>query len=242
MKHNGVVQAQFLGRWGNQLFQYAAAKAYAQKIGARFECPAEWIGRKVFQLDDAVYSCNLQEVGEPLITGEIGRTNLRACGYFQSQVWASMMSRAELQRWFQLRPEWYQPRPHPWYIACHLRRGDYVGHQLYCVVSRGSYERAIQKYGLGGPVVWVSDEAPGKASAGPHELGFVPDFVTLMMSDVLLRANSSFSWWAAVLSHADVYAPVVEELTGERDVEFVVGNWPRCAGNALGVTDMYVAG
>lgn len=237
MKHNGIIQVQMLGRVGNMMHQYAAARAYAKRIGARFECEP-WVGEHVFQLDDPRFSKPLQEVGEQLF--EDGRTDIKLCGYMQTQPWASMMSRAELRRWFQLRPEHLGAKPAPWYVACHLRRGDYVGHQLYCVVSRGSYERALQKYGLGGPVVWVSDEAPGKATAGPHELGFVPDFVTLMRSDVLLRANSSFSLWAGLLSQGDVFAPVVEELTGEQDVEFVAGNWPRCAGLGLGVTDFLV--
>ncbi len=60
---------------------------------------------------------------------------------------------------------------------------------------------------------------------------FLRDFFALYNADILFRANSTFSWWAATLGNAqnEVYSPVVEGLVGyQNQVKFVKGNWPRC--------------
>jgi hypothetical protein len=49
----------------------------------------------------------------------------------------------------------------------------------------------------------------------------------IMASRVIFRANSSFSWWAATLSDARVFAPVVGNNTGWLDCSFVEGNHPK---------------
>jgi hypothetical protein len=61
-------------------------------------------------------------------------------------------------------------------------------------------------------------------------LEFVTDFFALLNAEVLFRANSTFSWWAATLGHAQkVYSPVVDGLSGyQTNVKFIEGNWPRC--------------
>lgn len=60
-----------LGRFGNQLFQYAFLRICAEKSGARIECPS-WIGQTLFGNNDAPISKRLppaiefREVGESL--------------------------------------------------------------------------------------------------------------------------------------------------------------------------------
>lgn len=242
MAYNGIVQASLLGRFGNMLFEYAAARAYAQRIGAKFECP-DWVGRKLFQLDDAFPSCELPDVNGDAEDFTWGQTNLRLGGYHQIQRWADIMRRGELQRWFCFRRPWHDTS-RAFYIAAHLRRGDYVGHPCYCTVSKASYLRACEQYSLPQPHVWISDEAGRKATVGPGEYEeYAQDFATLMHANVILRANSSFSWWAAALSRADVFSPVVEARVGEHDVAFVPGNWPRCADSTrvgVPITDLHL--
>lgn len=244
---SGIVQVKISGRLGNQLFQYAAARAYAEHIHARFEC-GEWIGPRLFEgMHDAPLSCELPNIGADGDDFEWGRTDIVLGGYHQTQRWADLLSRHVLRRWFTFKREWLDlagPKPHPWYTACHVRRGDYVGHQLYCTVSKASYTRAMMRFGIPGPVVWISDEDPGKASAGPQDLDrSIPDFITLMRADVLFRANSSYSLWAGLLSQGKVFSPIVEARTGEYDVDFSAGNHNRCADPAsvgVPITDFYV--
>jgi len=47
---NGFISMTTLGQfgqYGNQLFQYAAMKAYARENNLRLEIPEDWIGRKI---------------------------------------------------------------------------------------------------------------------------------------------------------------------------------------------------
>lgn len=238
-----IVQVRLVGRAGNQLHQYAAVRKYAELHGATFECP-DWFGRKLFGLNDPYPSRELYEIDDKP-RADPHEVDVSIGGYFQTQCWAGLLSRAELKRWFTVQPRFLEmcpPRPGPWYTACHLRRGDYVNHPLFCEVTRESYVKAMAKFGLPlGPLVWVSDESPVRVAALDAEgLDWVPDFVTLMRANVILRGPSTFSWWAATLSEAQVYAPVVEERAGRQDVEFIQGNWPRCAGLGLRVEDLHV--
>jgi hypothetical protein len=58
-----------------------------------------------------------------------------------------------------------------------------------------------------------------------NEIGFLHDFILIRNADVILRANSSYSWCAAALSGARIFSPLVENLTGSHDVKFIEGNW-----------------
>jgi len=249
-----IVQVILLGRFGNQLFQLAAADAYARAHGARLEVGGRdaWLALSLFDLTP--WSCTLPETPDHRLRdprggpgAEWGRTNVRIGGYFQYQAWADILDHERLRQFFEL-PRYLvsvcrDARPRPC-ICAHLRRGDYVGHPLYCTVSEKSYHDACIEYGLEGAFEWIREDRP-RCAAVPQELAFLPDFVTMMNAEVLLRANSSFSLWAGILGHAEVYAPVVENKIGEHDVHFVKGNWPRCADSScvgVPVTDFHVPG
>jgi hypothetical protein len=227
-----IIQIKLLGGFGNQLHQYAAARKYAELVDARLEVPPDsrWIPA-IFGTADPTWSCDLPEVNDGASghgpTVEWGQVNVRLGGYFQTQAWVGRLSRRELQRWLVPRREHLDrvALPAAGYVAAHVRRGDYVNHPLYCTVSELSYTRAAEALGLHIDE-WVTQERP---RPGPRGLEFLGDWLVLMRAETLLRANSTFSWWAAVLGHGDVYAPIVEDRVGEHDVEFSRGNWPRCA-------------
>ena len=245
---NGIIQVQFVGRLGNQLQQYCSMKAYALSIGAEFET-APWWGREVFvNATEPDYSCELPGVNdgacghEPSLQEE--QTNVRVSGYFMMQRWAGLLSRVQCREWLQINPSMIEacgPKIKPWYMAAHVRQGDSIGSEMYCQVKESSYLRACEKHHL--PIehlVWVRENEPRIIPGIPH---WLPDFVTLARSDILLRANSSYSWWAAMISTGKVFSPVVEDRVGPREVEFVEGNWPRIADtNRTGVKveDLYV--
>ncbi len=147
------------------------------------------------------------------------------------------------------------------YDVAHLRRDDISdaaynrSHaQGYSVISKGSYLAAFEKFGFSpDEVEWVSDDYTGQWHAGrrqryragwsyPAGSEYVPgivfdwlnDFLKLYFARTIFRANSSFSWWAGLLSPtARVISPVLdrrhiygvdgmEEIT----VDFVDGNDP----------------
>ena len=228
-----IVQIKLLGGFGNQLHQYAAARKYAALVGAKLEVPpdSQWIPT-VFGLQDPTWSRELPEVNDGASgqgpTVEWGKVNIRLGGYFQTQEWVGRLSRRELRQWFVVREDLVERANLPQistYVAAHLRRGDYVDHPLYCTVSKRSYEQAVERLGLR-INHWATQERPRQ---GPRGIEFLHDWLLLTRASTLLRANSTFSWWAAALGDGDVYAPIVEDRVGEHDVEFAHGNWPRCA-------------
>jgi hypothetical protein len=147
------------------------------------------------------------------------------------------------------------------YDIAHLRRDDISDAQYnrthgqgYSVISKNSYLRAFRKFGFAeDSIEWVSDDYTGKWHAGRKQRGragwsyptgsqYVPgvafdwlaDFLKLFFARTIFRANSSFSWWAGLLSPtARVFSPVMDKrhiygVDGmeEIDVDFVEGNHP----------------
>lgn len=234
---NGIVQVQLIGGFGNQLHQYCAARAYAEEIGAKLEVPAGWLGIHAFEVPESPYTCELSPMndgncgGDPALSiiANWGKTDIRLGGYFQSQNWIDKLSKAKLQSWLKVRPFHLArcPRPRYRYAAAHLRQGDYINHPLFANITRESYVVACAEHGITEELIWIEQDqaAPGYDQPIP----FLPDFLRLMQADVLLRANSTFSWWAGALSNGVVYSPVVDDHVGKCDVKFVKGNWPRIA-------------
>lgn len=219
-----TVVPRLIGRFGNCMCIYAAAKALAEQNGWQLECEP-WIGQKVFQLDDPKPSREPDHIVD---------------GYCQNQE-SLIYSRADCKRWFRFKQEAHDefdslswPR-----IAIHLRRGDYkdLG---YVVVSMDSYLRAANENGHMLDHAYY-ESIPKKSGWFTGELSWVPDFFGMTRAKVLYRANSSFSWWAGVLSDAEIYSPVIDGLEGgkEQDCEFVAGNWPKFA-SLPNITDLHL--
>ncbi len=233
------------GRFGNQLFQYAVARKYAELHGARLETPA-WVGQRLFDINDPPISRPLPRM--PLNDLPWGRVNIDLFGFFQYQEAVKHLSTRELRQWFTFRPEWTSlfERPRPYYIAANLRRGDYLELQdVFAIVTKQSYIAACERFGLDlGALIWVCEEMrQPNPLLDDRGLGFLSDFFSVMHADVVLRANSTFSWWAALLGHGRVFSPLVEDRTGYQTVEFAEGNWPRICdprNTPTLVTDLHV--
>ena len=219
-----TVYANLIGRFGNNLFIYAYARALAERENALLET-SPWIGQKLFKY--------LKGYCEP-----VGDTIIPVCGYHQDQD-SLIYTRKQVKEWFQFKPEILEqlaqvPCPP---IVAHLRRGDYAD-LGYVVVSEKSYRDAWHKFELDTtPITFVSEENPYIVNGLPD---WLPDFYRMTKAKVLFRANSSFSWWASTLSDARVFAPVIEGLPGgERDCDFLESNAPKLA-NLSFVTDLHL--
>lgn len=208
------------GYWGNSLFQYAAARTAAEVVGTELRIPADWAGRRVFStVSEGPIDVKLPDVSENDWSGE---DNVNLVGYFQSEQWVSRLSHSKLRQWLVPREAVEGPD-----VAIHKRRGDYVGNGYYAVVTDASYERAVIRLGLSGTIRTYGDFVGQPLPLIGEDESQFRDFLEIAAARTILRANSTYSWWAATLSNARVYSPVVGDLTGWQDVEFVEGNHPK---------------
>ena len=156
MGRKPVIGISFVGGFGNQLFQYAFARAYAEAHNATLVTPG-WIGQRVFAISDSSLDYNLPHTGFDEIPN--GRVNIVLSGYFQSQAAINFMSRSKLKSWFRLQDGWKQRFSTYLPITAHVRRGDYVDlSNIYCLVSESSYITACKKFGLDpNNISWIQE-------------------------------------------------------------------------------------
>jgi len=225
------------GRFGNQLFQYAFAKSYADKYNCVLEIPSDWIGRKIFKIEDNVLTNPLPMTdGDEIQFGEI---NIDMFGFFQHQKFLDIMDIKKVKEWFTFKEEIVDlfVKPKDFYVAAHLRHGDFVHAKQFCTITHECYVNTCLENGYNKEdIIVVSEEIMQPADLGRMDIehkgenwDFLYDFLVLMNSNVLYRSNSTFGWWAGVLgNHEKVYSPVVQGKQGEHMicVDFVEGNHP----------------
>lgn len=231
MRHVKVINLKPIGRFGNQMFQYAFARAFAEQYGFELHI-SPWIGEKIFQLPE-----HLRIKNEYPILDDVGAIeasqSFELVSYCQNQN-AMIYSRETVRDWFKIKPSLesilFDGVPNYWPNVAHRRVGDYL--KLgYPVVSKESYECASEIVGCGS-LHYLTEENPTRISGlDPDFADFLPDFHQMLHCDVLFRGNSSFSWWAATLGDSDVYSPIIESAIGGQENRccFVKGNWPRLA-------------
>lgn len=233
----------FMGRFGNQMFQYAFARAFAEKHGYDLETQP-WVGQELFQINDNPVSGDYDRKNEYDI--EPGTGNISYLSYSQQQK-CVLYTKNQLKNWFSVRPEVERfvasmPQIQTDMVA-HRRVGDYMACG-YPVISESSYRNAIREYNFDDDdAEFVTEESPYIVPGFPDHLNWFPDFYRIMIANVIFRGNSCFSWWAATLSEGQIYSPVIDGLVGgvEHDnVRFVPGNHPRIADLHF-VTDLHVA-
>lgn len=226
---SGVIQCHFMGRFGNQCFAYAFAAAYAEKHGCELQTDP-WIGERIFVMDRKPIRMPLPRRSDhDLINGE---TNVSLRGYFQNAR-SAIYNQEQIRKWFRFRPHVEAALqtlvPAESTVVAHLRRGDFIGYN-YPLVAEASYRRCCRDIsGDEKQLMFLAEESPATHSDFTGELSFVPDFFRMAKAKTLLRANSSFSFWAGALVEAHggrVFSPKIDGLKGgeEHDCEFLAGN------------------
>ena len=233
------------GRFGNQLFTLAFAKAYADSIGATLEIPSDWVGRIIFPhfkdyptLSKTVPFVDFHHMPK-------GETNIALQGFYQNQESIDTWKATPYRDWFKISDNFMIPHKEVWRFVtehygtmpiCHIRSGDYK-ETPYPILSEHTFIKAIRKYvpDYFDGIHWafVSDGETSEPQLpqllkGTY-LDFLSDFIYMMLTPVLFRGNSSFSWWAATLAEPGqkVYSPLVQGLTNkDTECAFAEGNWP----------------
>jgi hypothetical protein len=219
------------GRLGNQLFQYGFLRSYAEVCGYSYGTPHDWIGRKWFPntSHDAVIAEKFPTYHETDFG--FGLDNIDLWGYYQNQKSLDFLCKSRVKSWYRFDDEILEnfKKPRDFYIAVHVRRGDYMHHPLYPTILKQCYiDRIIENGFDPKDIVWVEE---GVKTEG--DLGLLDDplydFLTIQNADVVFRCNSTFSWWAGALNEkSQIYSPVVTGHLGVKNahVPFVFGNHP----------------
>lgn len=217
-----------MGRFGNQMFQFAYAQAHASKNNYRL-CTPYWDGQKVFDIEaqpiEKYFVRTKKDLHLP--DADMGDAHsIDLIGYFQQA--------HHIDTWFENRHKLFRFRknildnfnsiPHL-YVAIHLRRGDYRYLPNFPVIDYAYYEKAVRQFNINLPIVIITDENPHHNSYyNSLGLPWLQDFMLLNRAEYILTANSSFSWWAAALSNAflnrRVFSPV---RTKDGQIDFTNG-------------------
>ena len=224
------------GRFGNQIFQYLFARAYAKKTNAVLEIPF-WIGQKIFKnINHPTPSMKLLRTGLDEFPKD-GKVNIDIFGYCQKQEFIDILSESKIREWLQFQDRWIEFFKNLKSVTvAHIRRGDYLNKyaNIFCVVSKKSYYDTCDKFEVPRmypEIIWRSEEEQLKWRGLDDDLLFLPDFFEMIQCQYLLRDNSTFSFWAGFFNMTGkVYSPIVEGRLDECDVEFVEGNYPKIVG------------
>jgi hypothetical protein len=235
-----LIQAIIGGGLGNKLFGYCFARAYAEKMGCDLEVqgglyPQKW--NIVFQGTD-----------HPAVSRELpirqsfdfekweGQTDIRIEGFCQHQK-NLIYTRRQIREWLRFTPEVEEMVAgiESVQILCNQRLGDYcLPCNPFAWVSRESYIECANRFGLGASnITWQDGDThypwPGIDASlfKRHEhhaefderMDFLPDFVVMMRAKNLIRANSTFGWWAHELgSNERVFCPDVTKVDANQGV------------------------
>lgn len=247
-----VLSVTLQGRFGNQCIQWLFCRALAERYNYTLHCES-WIGERVFDIPARPYSGpELPRLNELTIFDQMERgISVEFRGYAQTmerEVYGTRQTqrampytKRQVKEWLRIRPELisiirgivFPSMDSADSIVAHQRFGDFIGYG-YPVVSRQSYlGESIKYFGTCAHVEFVSEEdAIPLRGILPDDLAFLPDFYRLMTAPTLMRANSTFSFLAGLLSDGLVLSPRIDGLEGGREhdgVRFEAGNHCRLA-------------
>jgi hypothetical protein len=187
-----VIQCSCLGRYGrlgNQLFQYAFTRAYAEQHGADVAFPTDWIGFRIFPNTSPGVALRSLPVVQPADPSGLG-VDIDFKGYFDTQPFIDYYTREQVREWFELAHERRLPKERDWYVACHLRWADYLKRpDFYPIVPLESALLAMECRGLDpSRTIWVLEETQEPFPSPGLE--WLRDFSVLLQADILFRGNS----------------------------------------------------
>ena len=199
------------GRLGNQLWQIASTLGMAAYFRAKVSLSANWASRDVFSVPDDYFvdrqGCDAWQFPFRLPQSHTG---------WMQDWWNWWAVAPQIRDFFRPRPAflaelrakyaWFFEIPESRRLSVHVRRGDYVGQpHYYAAVSPAYYREAMARCPGMTPVIfsddpgWCAHHLPAAriapAPARPEE-----HFVLMSLCPRHIIANSTFSYWAAVVA------------------------------------------
>jgi hypothetical protein len=224
-----MILVHYLGRLGNNLFQYALGRILAEELGWALEAGRiEGFPRTGQRVEGAVYREPVQQLtgyraDVAAIVADRTPRQIVLRGYFQRyEIFRPYRQR--LQDWFQLNPA---TRPDPDAVVVNVRRTDYI--QYGWALPFSFYQQAIERSGARRVVIVTDDRRdpffrrfrkyrPTFFEGNPIEqMGFMAAAKRLVLS------QSTFSWWPTFLGEIDqVFCPVPKSgIWSENDCHLI---------------------
>lgn len=215
------------GRFGNNFFQYAAARVIAKLNNLFLE--TKWIHNDILQ--EVPWDNNGKKIEPSEMIDDDAYINNRECfyrnfsksgvimnGYWQDAGYFIPL-RDEICKWFE--QSMYPRNTEDW--VCHYRVGDYWLPQVSSVINPNWYIKILHENKvLNKKKIYIVTECPDdpcveKLANSVHgeviSRSAKEDFHFLMSFDHVIGSNGSFSWWAMFL--------------GRPKVAFMFENWMR---------------
>jgi hypothetical protein len=211
-----------MGRFGNQLFQYAFLRLTAERLGVKFYCP-RWIGDEIFLLEDENERVSeASGIVRTYVEGKYFGFNDSALdiqdgtdilGYFQTEKYFDIH---KVRKWYTFREDAVKKVKERYsfidFSECtglSVRLGDFLNNPSAFVVPATYYEKAL-RYVRHKKYIFVFSDDPTSAKSllrringnvfYEHDLSAYEALYLQALCHDFISSASTLGWWGAWLN------------------------------------------
>lgn len=215
-----MVKVNFIGRLGNNMFQYAIGRIIAEQKGYKLDCPQLPYFKNCVNVDGLILNDNIYHVNTPqhFNIEEVLKHN----GGILLDTFAQRMSYYnnyynQIKHWFNISATGMDT-PQPTDLVVHLRLEDYQFHNIVLPAEYLCNQAAaiIRERGCKRGWIVTNDRNHSQVKYFTDR-GFMLynkselyDYIFMREAQNLIISQSTFSWWAGYLGSGNVYVPRLE--------------------------------
>lgn len=207
----------YMGRLGNQMFQYAGLKGTATHKGYWYSVPSNTSLSECFKIPETLPNNNHKVVSVDKFEFDEEFFNhcpddVDVCGYFQSEKYFKHIEK-QIRQDFTFHDRiveeclsYKSSLPNTQIISLHIRRSDYISDPNFECLSLDYYRNAL-KLLPNFPVIVFSDDPEWCKNEFKEDSFIISPFTDpfydlcmMTLCDYHIIANSSFSWWGSWLA------------------------------------------
>ena len=207
----------YMGRLGNQMFQYAGVKGVATHKGYWYSVPSNTSLSQCFKIPETLPNTNHKVVNVDKFEFDDEFFNhcpddVDVCGYFQSEKYFKHIEQ-QIRQDFTFHDRiveeclsYKSSLPNTQIISLHIRRSDYISDPNFECLSLDYYRNAL-KLLPNFPVIVFSDDPEWCKNEFKKDSFIISPFTDpfydlclMSLCDYHIIANSSFSWWGSWLA------------------------------------------